>query len=184
MASKIIIQVQTIVEPVGFLHLPVYCFSCVLIIHLVFIYWDTGFVDVVRDDPTNNVPDIIFSRLGMQLHRRAQHPLGILKNAIFEYFDTSYSNKFDKFDDLCPIVSVKQVSMRIRIIIHSKLHVYNVFLCLTSVAHMQLEILVAFATIYHNYGLYSLYATCVLNKDEITFRKLLVSKRSGPSLSK
>ncbi|XP_002528951.2 phenylalanine--tRNA ligase, chloroplastic/mitochondrial [Ricinus communis] len=64
--------------------------------------------DVVRDDPTNNVPDTIFSKLGMQLHRRNQHPIGILKNAIYEYFDTNFSNKFDKFDDLCPLVSVKQ----------------------------------------------------------------------------
>uniref|UniRef100_A0A6M2FB18 phenylalanine--tRNA ligase n=1 Tax=Populus davidiana TaxID=266767 RepID=A0A6M2FB18_9ROSI len=64
--------------------------------------------DVVRDDPTNNVPDTIFSKLGLQLHRRDQHPLGILKNTIYEYFDTNYSNKFDKFDELCPIVSVKQ----------------------------------------------------------------------------
>lgn len=64
--------------------------------------------DVVRDDPTNNVPDSIFSKLGMQLHKRNQHPLGILKNAIYDYFDTNYPNKFDKFDDLCPIVSVKQ----------------------------------------------------------------------------
>ncbi|XP_021679424.2 phenylalanine--tRNA ligase, chloroplastic/mitochondrial isoform X2 [Hevea brasiliensis] len=64
--------------------------------------------DVVRDDPTNNVPDTIFSKLGMQLHRRNQHPIGILKNAIYEYFDTNFSSKFDKFDDLCPLVSVKQ----------------------------------------------------------------------------
>ncbi|CAN1234474.1 Phenylalanine--tRNA ligase, chloroplastic/mitochondrial [Linum perenne] len=65
--------------------------------------------DVVRDDdPTNNVPDSIFSKLGMQLHKRNQHPLGILKNAIYEYFDTNYMNKFDKFDDLCPLVTVKQ----------------------------------------------------------------------------
>nr|GME15637.1 phenylalanine--tRNA ligase, chloroplastic/mitochondrial [Ipomoea batatas] len=64
---------------------------------------------IVRDDPTNNVPDTIFSKLGMQLHRRDQHPLGILKNAIYDYFDTNYPNKFDKFDDLCPIVSVKQL---------------------------------------------------------------------------
>ncbi|KAL2329546.1 hypothetical protein Fmac_017127 [Flemingia macrophylla] len=64
--------------------------------------------DVVRDDPTNNVPDNIFSKLGMQLHRRDQHPLGILKNAIYEYFDTNYSNNFNKFDELSPIVSVKQ----------------------------------------------------------------------------
>ncbi|KAL6198656.1 hypothetical protein ACLB2K_028445 [Fragaria x ananassa] len=65
--------------------------------------------DVLRDDPTNNVPDTIFAKLGMQLHRRDQHPLGILKNAIYDYFDTNYSNKFDKFDDLCPLVSVKEM---------------------------------------------------------------------------
>lgn len=80
---------------------------------------------MVRDDPTNNVPDPIFSRLGMQLHRRDQHPIGILKNAIYEYFDTSYSNTFDKFDNLCPIVSVKQVFMQIVIMFHHKLHVYD-----------------------------------------------------------
>ncbi|WKA13334.1 hypothetical protein VitviT2T_030642 [Vitis vinifera] len=64
--------------------------------------------DVVRDDPTNNVPDAILSKLGMQLHRRDQHPIGILKNAIYDYFDANYSNKFDKLDDLCPIVSTKE----------------------------------------------------------------------------
>ncbi|XP_034679782.1 phenylalanine--tRNA ligase, chloroplastic/mitochondrial-like isoform X2 [Vitis riparia] len=69
---------------------------------------EIGKDDVVRDDPTNNVPDEIFSKLGMQLHRRDQHPIGILKNAIYDYFDANYSNKFDKFDDLCPIVSTKE----------------------------------------------------------------------------
>eukprot|EP00261_Vitis_vinifera_P031771 XP_019073014.1 PREDICTED: phenylalanine--tRNA ligase, chloroplastic/mitochondrial isoform X2 [Vitis vinifera] len=64
--------------------------------------------DVVRDDPTNNVPDAIFLKLGMQLHRRDQHPVGILKNAIYDYFNANYSNKFDKLDDLCPIVSTKE----------------------------------------------------------------------------
>lgn len=64
----------------------------------------------MRDDPTNNVPDNIFSKLGVQLHRKDNHPLGILKNEIYNYFDTHYSNKFDKFDDLSPIVSVKEVS--------------------------------------------------------------------------
>ncbi|KAI8000601.1 hypothetical protein LOK49_LG09G02797 [Camellia lanceoleosa] len=67
--------------------------------------------DVVRDYPTNNVPDSIFIKLGMRLHRRDQHPIGILKNAIYSYFDTTYSNKLDKFDYLCPIVSVKQVKL-------------------------------------------------------------------------
>ncbi|KAL6546206.1 hypothetical protein OROMI_021927 [Orobanche minor] len=65
--------------------------------------------EIVKDDPTNNVPDSIFSKLGMQLHRRDQHPLGILKNAIFDYFDNNYPNKFVKFDNLCPIVTVKAV---------------------------------------------------------------------------
>lgn len=64
---------------------------------------------MVRDDPTNNVPDAIFTKIGMQLHRRDQHPLGILKNAIHDYFDANYANKFEKFDDLIPIVSVKAV---------------------------------------------------------------------------
>ncbi|PKU86016.1 Phenylalanine--tRNA ligase, chloroplastic/mitochondrial [Dendrobium catenatum] len=60
-----------------------------------------------ENDPANNVPDAIFSKLGMQLHRRDNHPIGILKNAIYEYFDSNYSGKFVKFDDLSPIVSVK-----------------------------------------------------------------------------
>lgn len=68
-----------------------------------------GLAEIVRDDPTNNVPDTIFSKLGMQLHRMDQHPIGILKNAIYDYFDTNYPNKFDKFDNLFPVVSVKQV---------------------------------------------------------------------------
>lgn len=69
-----------------------------------------GGSDVVRDgDPTNNVPDSIFGKLGMQLHRRENHPLGILKDAIYGYFDAKFEGKFVKFDNLCPIVTVKQV---------------------------------------------------------------------------
>ncbi|XP_026661237.1 phenylalanine--tRNA ligase, chloroplastic/mitochondrial isoform X2 [Phoenix dactylifera] len=65
--------------------------------------------DVVKEsDPANNVPDTIFSKLGTELHRRDNHPIGILKNAIYDYFDTNISAKFVKFDDLCPIVSVKE----------------------------------------------------------------------------
>ncbi|KAJ4917495.1 hypothetical protein Rs2_03045 [Raphanus sativus] len=46
--------------------------------------------DVVReDDPTNIVPGSIFSKLGMQLHRRDKHPIGIIKNAIYHYFDSN-----------------------------------------------------------------------------------------------
>nr|XP_024375204.1 phenylalanine--tRNA ligase, chloroplastic/mitochondrial-like [Physcomitrium patens]PNR54065.1 hypothetical protein PHYPA_007741 [Physcomitrium patens] len=64
--------------------------------------------DVVReDDPTNNVPDSVFTKIGMQLHTRDDHPLGILKNTIYEYFDESFPELFKKFDNLAPIVSVK-----------------------------------------------------------------------------
>ncbi|KAG0539294.1 hypothetical protein BDA96_03G310800 [Sorghum bicolor] len=65
--------------------------------------------DVVKEnDPTNNVPDTIFSKIGLQLHRRDNHPLGILKNTVYDYFDKNFTGQFDKFDDLCPLVSVKQ----------------------------------------------------------------------------
>lgn len=70
-------------------------------------------LDVVREsDPANNVPDSIFSKIGLQLHRRDNHPIGILKNTIYDYFDTNFPAKFAKFDDLCPIVSVKQVFLQ------------------------------------------------------------------------
>ncbi|KAJ3681097.1 hypothetical protein LUZ60_015586 [Juncus effusus] len=71
---------------------------------------EIGGVKIAKDesDPTNNVPDAIFAKLGMQLHRRDNHPLGILKKTIYDYFDTNFEGKFVKFDDLCPIVSTKQ----------------------------------------------------------------------------
>ncbi|XP_024526265.1 phenylalanine--tRNA ligase, chloroplastic/mitochondrial isoform X2 [Selaginella moellendorffii] len=65
--------------------------------------------EVVRqDDPTNNVPDSVFSKIGLQLHRRPDHPLGILKNEIYSFFDEKFpAGLFRKFDDLSPVVSVK-----------------------------------------------------------------------------
>ena len=63
-----------------------------------------------EDDPTNNVSDTIFSKIGLQLHRREDHPLGILKDAIYEYFDKNMGTKYEKFDDFLPIVSTKAVS--------------------------------------------------------------------------
>ncbi|WZZ66552.1 hypothetical protein YC2023_077922 [Brassica napus] len=45
---------------------------------------DIGGVTIGRndDDPTNNVPDYIVSKLGMQLHRRDKHPIGIIKRML------------------------------------------------------------------------------------------------------
>lgn len=89
-----------------------------------------GSTEIVRDDPTNNVPDTIFSKLGMQLHSRDHHPIGILKNAIYDYFDTNYPKKFDKFDNLFPVVSVKQVCTCYNFSSKSSCSCYNVFFCL------------------------------------------------------
>lgn len=62
--------------------------------------------EVVREgDPANNVSDTIFSKIGTHLHLRPDHPLGILKSAIYEYFDRTQDTKFLKFEDLLPIVS-------------------------------------------------------------------------------
>ncbi|CAI5468213.1 unnamed protein product [Closterium sp. Yama58-4] len=62
--------------------------------------------DVVReDDPTNNVPDTIFAKIGARLHTRADHPLSIIRSEIHQYFDSAYDNSFLKFDDLAPIVA-------------------------------------------------------------------------------
>lgn len=65
---------------------------------------------VKEDDPTNNVPDSVFSKIGIQLHRRDDHPLGIIKNEIYRYFDEKHPGLFQKFEDQSPIVSVKAVS--------------------------------------------------------------------------
>ncbi|KAL6311097.1 hypothetical protein AAG906_029190 [Vitis piasezkii] len=58
--------------------------------------------------PVVSVLELGGVKIGRDPHRRDQHPNGILKNAIYDYFNANYSNKFDKFDDLCPIVSTKE----------------------------------------------------------------------------
>ena len=66
--------------------------------------------DVITDHPYNNVPENVFKKLGVNLHRRPDHPLGILKDAIYSYFDQHYPGTYQKFDDLYPVVSTKAVS--------------------------------------------------------------------------
>ena len=64
--------------------------------------------DIIRDNPKNNVTDTIFSKLGTNLHQRPEHPLGIIKEAIFEYFEQSDPGKFKLFEDLYPVVTTAQ----------------------------------------------------------------------------
>ena len=67
----------------------------------------TSATDVFVDVPENNVTEYIFEKMGVDLHRRKEHPLCILKNAIVEYFDATYGKgSFQMYDDLHPVVTV------------------------------------------------------------------------------
>ena len=50
--------------------------------------------------------DHIFEKIGHNLHKRPDHPLGIIKSVIEEYFDATYGkDTLTSFDDMYPIVS-------------------------------------------------------------------------------
>ena len=56
------------------------------------------------DDPANNMTDLIYDRIGRELHRRPNHPLGIIKGIIQEHFEETQPG-FNFFDDLPPVVT-------------------------------------------------------------------------------
>jgi phenylalanyl-tRNA synthetase alpha chain len=62
---------------------------------------------VITGHPFNNVTDSIFEKIGVNLHQQAGHPIGIIKGAIYDYFDTQHPSLFAKFDDLAPVVTAK-----------------------------------------------------------------------------
>lgn len=63
-------------------------------------------LDVITGDPANNVTDHIFEKIGYNLHKRPDHPLGIIKAVIGEYFDDKFgAGVFTQYDDQYPIVS-------------------------------------------------------------------------------
>jgi len=63
-------------------------------------------IEVLIDDEHNNVTEYIFEKIGVDLHRRPEHPIGILKNAILAYFDEKFGeSSFSMFDDLHPVVT-------------------------------------------------------------------------------
>jgi phenylalanyl-tRNA synthetase alpha chain len=52
------------------------------------------------------VTDHIFEKIGYNLHKRPDHPLGIIKAVIGEYFDDKFgAGSFTQFDDQYPIVT-------------------------------------------------------------------------------
>jgi phenylalanyl-tRNA synthetase alpha chain len=65
--------------------------------------------DVITGHPYNNVTENIFQKIGANLHQRPDHPLCIIKNAIYAYFDEQHPGKFQKFDNLYPVVTAKAV---------------------------------------------------------------------------
>uniref|UniRef100_A0A7S0N3C7 phenylalanine--tRNA ligase n=1 Tax=Pyramimonas obovata TaxID=1411642 RepID=A0A7S0N3C7_9CHLO len=62
--------------------------------------------EVFTSDPYNNVSESIFEKIGKNHHQNPDHPLGIIKQAIWDYFDNDHDDgEFTKFDDLKPIVT-------------------------------------------------------------------------------
>jgi len=62
--------------------------------------------DVITGDADNNVTDHIFEKMGYALHKRPDHPLGIIKAVIGDYFDEKFGKgEFATFDDMYPIVT-------------------------------------------------------------------------------
>ena len=55
----------------------------------------------------SNITPKIKEKVGKNLHNQKNHPLEIIKNKIYEYFDKKFNCTFKKYDDLNPIVSVE-----------------------------------------------------------------------------
>jgi len=62
--------------------------------------------EVLKSHPKNNVPENIYEKIGRNLHLKPNHPLNILRTAIYQYFDTLAPGRFNKFDTLAPVVSI------------------------------------------------------------------------------
>ena len=65
--------------------------------------------EVLTGHPANNVTENIFGKIGTNLHQRPDHPICIIKEAIYSVFDERFGGKFTKLDDLHPVVSARAV---------------------------------------------------------------------------
>ncbi len=73
----------------------------------------SGFpAEVLTGHPFNNVTENIFGKIGANLHRRTDHPICIIKEAIYAFFDAQRPGAYAKFDDLHPVVSAIAVRPR------------------------------------------------------------------------
>ncbi len=55
----------------------------------------------------SNIPAFIEDKMQRKLHNQKNHPIEIIKNQVYEYFNKLDKYKFSMFDDLDPIVSVE-----------------------------------------------------------------------------
>lgn len=56
----------------------------------------------------SNIPKSIIDKIGRNLHNLENHPIEIIKNKIYEYFDGLKDYEFTKFDKLEPFVTVEE----------------------------------------------------------------------------
>lgn len=54
--------------------------------------------------PANNVPESVYAKLGAGLHTRPDHPICMIKQAVYDFFDGGDFGAFTKLDDLPAIV--------------------------------------------------------------------------------
>jgi phenylalanyl-tRNA synthetase alpha chain len=45
---------------------------------------------VLTSDPANNVTEYIYSKMGINLHHQPSHPIGIIKQAIYDFFEKNH----------------------------------------------------------------------------------------------
>ncbi|GAX80523.1 hypothetical protein CEUSTIGMA_g7961.t1 [Chlamydomonas eustigma] len=61
--------------------------------------------EIITGEASNNITDYIYEKIGVNLHHQPNHPIGIIKQAIYDYFEASSPGTFSKLDDLYPVVT-------------------------------------------------------------------------------
>ena len=62
-------------------------------------------MDTSLDSSYTNISDSLFNKTNIKLHNKLNHPINIIKCAIYNYFKSSSDINFETFDDLSNIVS-------------------------------------------------------------------------------
>jgi phenylalanyl-tRNA synthetase alpha chain len=64
-------------------------------------------MDIIIKDEWYNIPDSIIKKIGKNLHNKEMHPVNIIKNRIYYFFDSILKRNFSKFDSFEPFVSTE-----------------------------------------------------------------------------